>query len=91
MMGNPAAHTKFRTLPLGEANAAIPASHSLDVTGDAELMDHLHKMVLGNPVIFGNLGNRREVFGLHGQMDQNSQRVVGIGLQTHRDRPRGWP
>jgi len=34
---------------LREADAAIPTSHS-DVTGDAEMMDHLHEMVLGNPV-----------------------------------------
>jgi hypothetical protein len=44
-----------------KAQATTHAADRLDISGNTELMGNLHKMVLGDIVLFGDLGNRREI------------------------------
>ena len=45
---------------LSEPDPPIPAPHSLDITGEAKLMDHLHQVILGYAITVRDIRNRRQ-------------------------------
>jgi len=66
-----------------QREAAAPPPRVLEEAGLAELVRDLDQVVLGDTVRPRNLGDGDPTLGMHGQIDQHTQAVVGIAGQAH--------
>src|SRR5581483_4197364 len=63
--------------------AAALAAHRLDIALQAELVDHLHQVRLGDAVAPGDLGDGRPPVWMQGEVHQYAEREVGVGREAH--------
>ena len=70
-----------------EAVAALGAAHRLHQPGAAEVAQHLGEVVGGNPVHFGDLGDRQLARGIARQLEGREQGEAGGLLELHRRVP----
>ena len=70
----------------GQADATIPAPGSHQETMMAQVVDDLHKMVVGDIVPLGDVPDRHAVLcvSVAGQMDQYAKGVVGTQGKVHQ-------
>ncbi len=70
----------------GQADATIPAPGSHQETMMAQVVDDLHKMVVGDIMPLGDVPDRHAVLcvSVAGQMDQYAKGVVGTQGKVHQ-------
>ena len=65
-----------------EAQAALHSTRCADVALEGESMGHLDKVILGNPIAIGDLGDRGQPIPMKGEVHQEPKRKIGVSGQA---------
>jgi hypothetical protein len=69
----------------GQGDAAAPAAHGAHEAGLAQVLHHLHQMVLRDLVEGRDLADRGQAVVARRQVQQHAHGVVGVARQAHRN------